>query len=168
MKNLGKVQSLFSRLEDALKSLEEGWLSPSLRADVEPLLPEVDRIYGVLLEHELRLVKSLPESAVLAKDSLDTIAKEPHLAARKRLESRLGAALGSTGSIGKWGEKLVVVEIKEKSSAIKGYEKLSGETARFQDWISSRMSRPSKSFCSRCGWALKPGQKFCNNCGSKL
>ena len=168
IKTLTHVQARLSSLADALKSLEEAWLDSSLHSDIRTLLPEIDRTYGALLERELALIKTIPASTTFSKGSLDTIAKEPQITARRRLETRLGDAVDSSGSIGRWDEKLVIIEVKEKTCGLKNYEKLTGESRRFQEWIQQRMERPSKSFCSQCGWALKPGQKFCNNCGVKL
>jgi len=131
--DVAKVQSLLPKLEDALISVEEALQESELRSSVEAILPQMDLTYAALLESELRSVQALG-SEVLAKDALNTLATEPHITARRRVEDIFEGSLVSSGGIGKWGEKLVDVEQAEKHSRVRGYEKLKTEVARFVTW----------------------------------
>ena len=132
--DIADVQLLITKLEDALVSAEEALQESEHRSSVEAILPEADVTYAALLESELSSVRALDPKKVLAKDALDIVATEPHIAARRRIEDILGASLESSGSIGEWSEKLVGVEKAEKHSRVKNYEKLENEVARFAGW----------------------------------
>lgn len=96
-----RVQALMTRLEDTLLSVEEAWQESVLRPSVEAVLPDIDLTYAALLESELRLVQALGTQK-LEKDALKTLAAEPHITPRRRVEDILEDALQSSGSIGKW------------------------------------------------------------------
>jgi len=129
-----------TRLEDTLLSVEEAWQESVLRPSVEAVLPDIDLTYAALLESELRLVQALGTQK-LEKDALKTLAAEPHITPRRRVEDILEDALQSSGSIGKWGEKLVDVEQADKFSRVKGYENLKTEVDRFVTWREQQEAR---------------------------
>ncbi len=135
-----KVQALMTRLEDTLLSVEEAWQESVLRPSVEAVLPDIDLTYAALLESELRLVQALGTQK-LEKDALKILAAEPHITPRRRVEDILEDALQSSGSIGKWGEKLVDVEQADKFSRVKGYETLKTEVDRFVTWREQQEAR---------------------------
>ena len=179
-----KAQALMTDLEKALMSLEEALQAPNLRSYAEALVPEADRAYADLLVLELRAVQALDPKKRLKKDALSVIAKEPHIAARRRVEAALGAAFESTGSIGRWGEKLVAVEEGNNYSKVKSYESLRREVDRFGAWKEEQAraaippaveaSQPEQATqaaqpaCPYCGNAVRAAAKFCNTCGAQL
>jgi len=89
----------------------------------------------------------------------------------------IGSSLELSGSIGKWSEGLVDVEIAKDYVRVKGYEKLKTEVARFRAWKEykaqeapphAETSQPEKAVCPQCGSEVRPGKNFCNTCGAKL
>lgn len=126
-----KIQVLMTTLAESLLSVEEAWQAAQLRSSIEALLPEIDAIYATFLEAELRILQALSPKMTSGEVALNVMKLEPHITARRRIETILGDALKSAGSIGRWDEKLVQVEMP---SRIKDYKKLETETARFMAW----------------------------------
>ena len=172
--DIAAAQTLITDMENALISMEEALQTPDLQPHIEAILSQVDLTYAALLQFELDGIQALDLKKKLAKDALKTIAAEPHIAARRRIEGLLAASLESRGSIGKWDEKLVDVEQADKYSRVKGYQKLQQEIARFETW--REQQRPpsiepiqaEQPICPQCGREVRVGASFCGTCGAAL
>ena len=77
-------------------------------------------------------------SAECSRDILDTLATEPHITARRRVEDMLEGALVSSGGIGKWREKLVHIEWTQNYGRVKDYYSLRAEVLRLNAWLEER------------------------------
>lgn len=134
--SVDKIQSALRKLEKALISIEEALQEPALRADIELLIPEMDSTYARLLVVGSSLVALEAVDPRGFKGSLSMLTDEPHIAARRRIETVLGDALTTSGGIGTWGGMLVEAHWDEKPEVwrITDFDDLLQERARFEAW----------------------------------
>ena len=153
-------ESPIRQIEKALLSLGQVAADPNTRPRCLVILPDVDQVYARVLRWELDVAEirlSAKELTPVIKEVIEVIAyeiptDEQHISARRQLETLLGDAVRSTGSIGKWSDKLLVwrKEQTTKSSisvfmtqdvdfyVLAGCEGLRNEVTRFSQWLKSR------------------------------
>ena len=140
--NLIKTQSLQTKLEEVLLSVEEAWQDPQSRSAFNTIMPEMDETYELLLERELRNISALGGGTKLSeeKKALTAIAAESYLTARRRIEETLGgpSSLTDYGSIGEWTKQLLDIKKRDDYVNINSYSKLELEIDRLRTWKGQR------------------------------
>lgn len=135
--DLAEVEALLLKLWDALISIEEVLQLSGLRASVEAIVPEIDETYAALLDCELSVIQSSDLEKWYEEPVLNIFVAEPHIIARGRVEEILDRSLLTSGSIGRWEDKLVAVYFKpddDKKRQVTGFKRLKSEVTRFSAW----------------------------------
>lgn len=155
-------ESPLTTLERALLSLTEAASHPELSDRVRPLVPAVDGVYGKILRWEVDLLDTyeradeIPDEEYV-RGSIGILYSEvqpqgeSHIEVRRELERLLADGLEQTGSVGVWGEDLIMWKDEEVRSNVSIYmknhvkvpksaAKLRAEAERFDRWMEEQGS----------------------------
>lgn len=128
-KGLDELAICWADLETALISMEEAGCNGAEQAVIEDLIPQLEAVYGSLLEKELRIIEG-DANKKYEKGKLKISIDEPYLKARRRIEERFSEAIPSAL---RWNDKLLeVTETATGKHVVKNYSRLKDEFIQHQ------------------------------------